>query len=47
MGGCGDGFWNGVQYFNCRMEHGFFCPISSLAPDQRFAQPMAADVNRK
>ena len=47
MEGCSDGTWNGVRYFSCQMGHGFFCPMSSLAPDQRFAQSVAADVNRK
>ena len=47
MEGCSDGMWNGVRYFTCRHEHGFFCPLSSLAPDQRFALPVASDINRK
>ena len=47
MDGCGDGSWNGVQYFSCQMGHGFFCPISALAPDQRFAQTAIVPDNRK
>ena len=47
MEGCSDGTWNGVRYFSCRQGHGFFCPISSLDPDQRFAQAAVTDVNRK
>ena len=47
MDGCGDGMWNGVRYFTSRHEHGFFCPISLLVPDPRFAQTLAADINRK
>ena len=47
MEGCGDGTWNGVRYFSCRQGHGFFCPVSSLAPDQRFAPTIVADANRK
>ena len=47
MGGCGDGSWNGVRYFSCRQGHGFFCPLSSLTPDQRFTQIAEIGVNRK
>ena len=47
MEGCNDGIWKGIRYFSCRQGHGFFCPLSSLAPDQRFAQTMVTDGNRK
>ena len=48
MDGCGDGLWSGVRYFSCRQGHAFFCPLSSLSPDQRFAQTTTAGgVNRE
>ena len=47
MEGCGDGMWKGVRYFSCRQGHGFFCPLSSLIPDQRFTQTIVTDANRK
>ena len=47
MDGCDDGTWNGVRYFSCRQGHGFFCPMSSLNPDLRFAQTITVPDNRK
>ena len=47
MEGCHDGVWNGIRYFSCRQGHALFCPLSSLTPDQRFAQTTVVDVNRK
>ena len=46
---CQDGIWKGVRYFTCRQGHAFFCPVSSLAPDQRFIQNTSAGaaVNRE
>ena len=48
MEGCADGTWKGVRYFNCRQGQGFFCPLSSLVPDQRFAQTTTGGgINRE
>ena len=47
MEGCGDGTWNGVRYFNCQTGHSIFFPLSSLTPDQRFAQTATVYGNRK
>lgn len=33
---CGDGTWEGVRYFSCDYGRAFFCPVSTLKPDQRF-----------
>ena len=47
MDGCLDGMWKGVRYFSCRQGHAFFCPVASLAPDQRFTPNTSAAVNRE
>ena len=38
MDGCGDGSWNGEQYFSCRDGHGMFIVLSKLKLDSRFIQ---------
>ena len=46
MDGCGDGSWNGEQYFSCRDGHAVFIVLSKLKPDSRFVQQPQGD-NRK
>ena len=46
MDGCGDGSWNGEQYFSCRDGHAMFIVLSKLKPDSRFVQQPQGD-NRK
>ena len=38
MEGCTDGTWKGMRYFTCQFGRAFFCPVSSLIPDQTIAE---------
>ena len=31
-----DGSWKGTQCFQCQPGQGFFCPLTTLRPDERF-----------
>ena len=42
MEGCEDGAWQGARYFSCPPGRGFFCPMASVKPDQRFSEGVAA-----
>ena len=49
MDGCTDGVWlqNGVRYFDCPPNKGYFCLLEQLVPDQRFMASSKALNNRK
>ena len=49
MAGCTDGVWlrNGVHYFDCPPNKGYFCLLEQLVPDQRFMASSKALNNRK
>ena len=38
MDGCGDGSWEGEQYFSCRDGHAMFIVLNKLKLDSRFIQ---------
>lgn len=35
MEDCTDGIWRGTRYFTCKPGRAFFCPVTTLIPDQR------------
>lgn len=37
ISGATDGTYQKMRYFNCPPNRGFFCKLSNLAPDSRFA----------
>ena len=49
MDGCTDGVWsqNGVHYFDCPPNKGYFCMLETLMPDQRFMTANKYLNNRK
>ena len=49
MDGCTDGmfFLDGVHYFDCPPNKGYFCLLEQLVPDQRFMASSKDLNNRK
>ena len=49
MDGCTDGvcLWDGVHYFVCPPNKGYFCLLEQLVPDQWFMASSKALNNRK
>ncbi len=47
MEGCTDGTWQEKRCFSCKYGRGFFCPVTALHPDQRFADSAPAQAGNR